>query len=896
VKIAFLISTVHDLGGTAGAVVTQANALSARHDVEIISIYRGEGHHFPVDPKVTVTDLVDLRDDKVSVPGLEPGTAAGLKGRQPTMIETGSDPTLDALADVALEAALPELDADVLVTVTPGTLGYATQLAPASTAIVHQEHRSSSQRPNSRRLLLDHARRADVVVMLTEPMAHWLAVELGVDAPQIEVVPNALPPAYRPRSMLTEPVILAAGRLATEKQWTHLIGAFGMIADRIPGWRVRIFGSGHARFDVMSMSRQLGLWDRVECPGPTADLTSEWARASISALTSRPGEGFPLVIQEAMAAGVPVVAYDMPSGPRDQIDDGVDGLLVTQGSRHGIAAGLLRLATDPALRRRMGAAALAKAATWDSATITAQWDEIYEQAVRRRRGATGRSIALLTGHRGAAKDPDTAPAGHEGDGVTPERARHEALAAAVGAAARVSDEWFVVPPHTDDHPTVVLPIQARRPFLDRLVAADLPAYVSVHEPEHKGWPSRRGSAAEVVPALRRGRTGRLFLEPWPRVRGEASHLGHGCAVAVEFWEEGPDGDLHSPGQAAYTTTVPRGAATEPTRVHDVEVPTLPLMVEPTAYEFTSPVDVVYTWVDGNDQDWNDARERRLAEVTDPTMLTRASSGRARFVDRGGLRYSMRSVHLLAPWVRRIHLVTAGQVPPWLDVDHPKINLVDHRDLLPEDALPTFNSHAIESVVHRITGLSEHFLYFNDDFFLGRPLRPERFFSGAGSTAVFPSSMLVGLPGQDELPYARAAANNRRLLHETFGKATLHTLLHAPYAHRVSVLSAIAERYAREVDRTTRSPFRSATDVSMLSSLGQHYGLMDGTAHIAEADVAFVDVTDPLLPRRLKELARREREMFCLGDGHVFARDPEQVAEIVTDFLETYFPIAAPWER
>ena len=284
--------------------------------MEIISVYGEEGHHFPVDPRVTVTDLVDLRGDKVVVPGLDPDRAAALRGRQPTMIEAGSDPTLDALADVALEAALPDLDADVLVTVTPGTLGYATQLAPARTAIVHQEHRSSSQRPNSRRLLLDHARRADVVVMLTEPMARWLAVELGPDAPRIEVVPNALAPAYRPRSPLTEPVILTAGRLATEKQWTHLISAFGMVAHRIPEWRRADLrpratpGSTSCR-----MSRQLGLWDRVECPGATADLTSEWARASISALTSRPGEGFPLVIQEAMAAGVPVVAYDMPSGP-----------------------------------------------------------------------------------------------------------------------------------------------------------------------------------------------------------------------------------------------------------------------------------------------------------------------------------------------------------------------------------------------------------------------------------------------------------------------------------------------------------------------------------------------------------------------------------------------------
>ena len=358
-------------------------------------------------------------------------------------------------------------------------------------------------------------------------------------------------------------------------------------------------------------------------------------------------------------------------------------------------------------------------------------------------------------HRDAEDlDPDRAPAGREGAGVTPEAARHETLAAAVAAAAAVSDEWFVVPPHTDDHPTVVLPIAARRPFLQQLKDADLPAYVSVHEPEHKGWPSRRGLPADVLPALRRGRTGRLFLEPWPRVGDGASHLGTGCAVAVEFWEEGPDGDLHSPGQAAYTTAVPRGAETVDTRVHGVDVRTLPLMVEPTAYECTFPIDVVYTWVDGNDEEWNAARERRLADVSDATMRTRASSGQARFVDRGELRYSMRSVHLLAPWVRRIHLVTAGQVPPWLDVDDPMINLVDHRDLLPADALPTFNSHAIESVVHRIPGLSEHFLYFNDDFFLGRPTRPERFFTGAGSTR--------GLPVVDA---GRAAGPGRAPLRE-----------------------------------------------------------------------------------------------------------------------------------
>ena len=899
-KITFLIATVHDIGGTAGAVVTQANALCAHHDVEILSVYRdGDAHHFPLDPRVSVRDLVDLTD---LGPDLEP-----LRGRPPLLVPRNADPGLDALADAGLEATLPGLDADVLVTVTPAMLAYATQLAPARTALVHQEHRSSHSRPNSRDLLLDHARRADVVAVLTEPMAHWLTSELGALAPEVVVVPNALAPGFRPRSLLTEPVIIAAGRLATEKQWPQLIAAFASISERVPDWRLRIFGEGQARFDAMGLTRRLGLWDRVELPGPTTDLTSEWARASISALTSQPGEGFPLVIQEAMAAGVPVVAYDMPTGPRDQIDHDVDGLLVAQGSQAGLAAALLRLATEPSTRTRLGTAALAKAATWDSTTITSRWLEIYADAVRRRGAAPlgrGRTAILLASRAAAASgsgakepaDQHVAPHGREGVGVTPEQARHETLAAAVALARRVAPEWFVVPPHSDEQATVVLPMEARAAFVSGLPHAGLPSYVSVHDPEHRGWPSRRGLPEDMVAPLVRARTGRLLLEPWPRLAERGALLGRGCGVAVEFWERGVDGDLHAPDRARLATSVPSGAATAATRVHDVAVATIPLMTEPTPYECQFPIDVVYTWVDGHDAGWNDAREARLAAASDATMLTRASSGRARYVDRGELRYSLRGVHLFAPWVRRIHLVTAGQVPAWLDPAHPMLNVVDHRDLLPADALPTFNSHAIESVLHRIPGLAEHFLYFNDDFFIGAPSRPEQFFSAAGATAVFPSAMVVGLPGQDVLPYAKAAANNRRLLLDAFGVTMVNTLIHAPYAHRVSVLTEIAERFAPEVDATTRAPFRSTTDVSMLSSLAQHYGLMTGTAYVGSLDYAFVDLAEAIVRRRLVDLLKRERDGFCLGDGHDFARDPAKVDEMVVDFLETYFPIAAPWER
>ncbi|MEO9326104.1 stealth conserved region 3 domain-containing protein [Nocardioides sp. C4-1] len=909
-RVAFLISSVHDAGGTAGAVVTQANALAAHGvAVQILSVLPPDGgHHFPLDPSVVVTDLVDHR-------------FRALADRLPLLIPDNADPGLDARADAALEHALPALQADVLVTVTPAMLAYAVQLAPPATVVVHQEHRSSHSRPNSRHLLLDMARRADVVAMLTEPMAHWLRVELGADAPETVVMPNALAPGYRPRSPLTEPVIVCAGRLATEKQWPVLVRAFAAVADQVPEWRLRIFGEGHGRFEIMGAARKHGLFDRVELPGPSSDMRFEWARAGMSALASQAGEGFPLVIQEAMAAGVPVVAYDMPTGPRDQIVHDVDGLLVTQGAEAALSAAILRLATDPAERLRLGTAARAKAATWHADVITPRWLEVFEAAIARRTATTastsvGGRAAALARSRGTRPlrvvHPERAPAGREGDDVSPAEARRDILAAAVRVAdglGEVGSGWFVVPRRSGRPTTLVLPMRARAAFLGALDDTTLPPYVSLHDPEHRGWPSRRGTAEEMRGPLLRGRSGRVLLEPWPVVETgdeagggvRGALLGRGCAVAVEFWELGADGELHGvPGHVTWAPSVPVGAATVSHTVDDVEVRTLPVMARPTVYDVRFPVDVVYTWVDGSDPAWEERRQRRLEEVAtasgDETVLTRASSGSARYVDRGELRYSMRSLHLFAPWVRTIHVVTDGQVPDWLDVDHPQIHLVEHRDLLPAEALPTFSSHAIESVVHRIDGLAEHFVYLNDDFFVGAPTWPETFFSSAGLPVAYRSSTVAGLPGEATLPWAVAADNNRALLESAFGATTVNTLVHAPYAHRVSTLEEIAERFADVVDATTRAPFRSSTDVSMLSSLAQHYGLLTGRALMGTTDYAYVDITEATVRRRFVDLLRRQRGGFCLADHHDFGRDPAQVDELVDEFLRAYFPIAAPWER
>jgi hypothetical protein len=280
-----------------------------------------------------------------------------------------------------------------------------------------------------------------------------------------------------------------------------------------------------------------------------------------------------------------------------------------------------------------------------------------------------------------------------------------------------------------------------------------------------------------------------------------------------------------------------------------------------------------------------------------TAQTRESSGQARFIAHDELRYSLRSIHLFAPWVRRIHLVTAGQTPAWLDVDHPMVNLVDHAQILPADALPTFNSHAIETSLHRIEGLAEHFVYFNDDFLLGRPVRPEKFFTSAGHSATFFSRMTVGLTdAPDAAPYLKAAWNNRALLQEAFGAVTTRTLAHAPYAHRVSVLEELTDRFPEPLAATARSPFRNDTDVSTLSSLAQHYALLTGRALEAEPSLTFVNLSNADVPRQLSKVLARDQDFICLAEHHDHALSLDRLDALLADFYVSYFPLAAPWER
>ena len=133
------------------------------------------------------------------------------------------------------------------------------------------------------------------------------------------------------------------------------------------------------------------------------------------------------------------------------------------------------------------------------------------------------------------------------------------------------------------------------------------------------------------------------------------------------------------------------------------------------------IDFVIAWVDGNDASWQKEKEAYESDKD------KSQSTSARYRDWGFLKYWFRAVERYAPWVNKIHFVTWGHIPEWLNTENPKINIVRHEDYIPKEYLPTFSSHVIELNFHRIKDISEKFVYFNDDMFLNNKIKIEDFF-------------------------------------------------------------------------------------------------------------------------------------------------------------------------
>lgn len=318
---------------------------------------------------------------------------------------------------------------------------------------------------------------------------------------------------------------------------------------------------------------------------------------------------------------------------------------------------------------------------------------------------------------------------------------------------------------------------------------------------------------------------------------------------------------------------------------------------PDVQDFTEPIDVVYTWVDAADADWQTSY-RCYKELVPANGAHESSRDLARYTSRDELKYSLRSLEMNLPWVRNIFLVTAGQVPEWLRQDNSKIKLVDHRDIFDnsEDCLPTFNSHAIETQISKIEGLSEHFLYVNDDIFFGRPLSQNTFFTASGDVKYALANKHYSEASNPRLAVNQAAQRNADLIFDKYGRTTALKFRHVAHPQRLLIHDKIREYFPNAVNATARHKFRHVEDISVPSSLAHYIAAAEGLGVPAEIDYAYVDLGgDHLALNLYRLLVGSGKQMFCLNEVATVS-EKELRGRMAKRVLNSLFPYKSSFEN
>ena len=337
------------------------------------------------------------------------------------------------------------------------------------------------------------------------------------------------------------------------------------------------------------------------------------------------------------------------------------------------------------------------------------------------------------------------------------------------------------------------------------------------------------------------------------------------------------------------------------------------------------IDFVLMWVDGTDPRWL-ARKRECAAAEAGQSSDADANGECRYREMGLLRYWFRGVERFAPWVGRIFLVTDGQKPDWLDETHPKLCLTDHRDFMPSKYLPSFQSSSIEINLHRIRGLSETFVLFNDDMFLLRPCAPGCFFRGG--LPVLPCDL--GIPNWlGPSRASRIVVNNcgilrhcldvNRLVRRNFPKfldvralgwgraaknllsfAVNRTVIqgcfgHLALPHLKSTFEAVWGARPGIMDRTSSHRFRHDDDVNQwfLSS----WNLVTGRFHPANEKRmgGCIGLREETLETACEGIVRHRWPQICLNDtGHL--ADPRKCFGRLAEAFDSILPEKSSFEK
>lgn len=356
------------------------------------------------------------------------------------------------------------------------------------------------------------------------------------------------------------------------------------------------------------------------------------------------------------------------------------------------------------------------------------------------------------------------------------------------------------------------------------------------------------------------------------------------------------------------------------------------------------IDVVVTWVDGSDPAWRAQKEYHqalaqgrseqeaqaaadavLAGAAKPAGGAVAGAEDERFRDWDLLRYWFRGIEKNAPWVRTVHFVTWGHVPAWLDVDHPKIHVVRHEDYLPAEWLPTFNSRTIMTNLHRIPGLSERFVLFNDDMYLIAPTTERDFFKGGLPTATavhtparigkndtFLCSLNDAAVMNEHFPMRGSVLRHfGKWINPKYGTAALSTLLLIPFpawygflethlcnSYLKSTFAKVWEAEPEFMAQIAQSRFRRVTDVN--DWVMKNWQLCEGTFVPRPLKFGRVFLERDFGPGRMEEITGyitgRKGKVVCINDGAFSETDLDQIVPQLREAFDAVLGEKSSFER
>ncbi len=329
------------------------------------------------------------------------------------------------------------------------------------------------------------------------------------------------------------------------------------------------------------------------------------------------------------------------------------------------------------------------------------------------------------------------------------------------------------------------------------------------------------------------------------------------------------------------------------------------------------IDFVITWVDGQDEAW---RREKARYVSDSKKV---DAGEERYRDWELLKFWFRGVEKFAPWVRKVHFITWGHLPKWLDTNHPRLHIVRHEDYIPQEFLPVFNSNVLEIYMYRIEGLSERFVYFNDDMMLTGKVEPDFFFFRGKPCDMLAFQPVVANPANPVMShlflnntlvlakYFDKQENVRRhpgnyfkigypplyffynLLEMAFPLYSGFYTVHGPFSFLKGTFEEVWEKEEEALVRMSANRFRSEDDLMIY--LFREWQKLTGNFHAKNMhrDFCYYNLSDE--NRKLEaDIRRQKHKVICINDGKVKG-DFERIKEGLRDAFLQILPQQCSFE-